>query len=152
MSDSEKLDLILSEVQNVKSEVQDIKSELHEVKSELQNVKLRVQSVESEVQNVKSEVQNVKSEVQNVKSEVQNLKSEVQTVKQKVANIELTLENETNHNIQLLAENHSTLIDKLNQAIKVTDKTLIWEVQLSGFRIRLEKIEQEINELKSKIA
>lgn len=138
MSDSEKLDLILSEVQNVKSEVQDIKSELHEVK-------LRVQSVESEVQNVKSEVQNLKSEVQ-------NLKSEVQTVKQKVANIELTLENETNHNIQLLAENHSTLIDKLNQAIKVTDKTLIWEVQLSGFRIRLEKIEQEINELKSKIA
>lgn len=40
--------------------------------------------------------------------------SEIQELKQRTTNIELTLENETNHNIQLLAENHITLIDKLN--------------------------------------
>lgn len=92
------------------------------------------------------------TEIQNVKSDVQDVKSEVQNIQQKVTHIELSLENETNHNIQLLAENHSNLIDKLNQAIKVTDKTLLWEVQLSTFKMKLEKLEQEIADLKNKTA
>ena len=51
-------------------------------------------------------------------------------------------ENETNHNIQLLAENHCDLVDKLNQAIPV-DKALLNEVQISGLRIRVDSLEKK---------
>ncbi len=85
-------------------------------------------------------------------SEIQGMKSEIHDIKQKVTNLELTLENETNHNIQLLAENHLSLVDKLNQAIKVQDKTLLYEVQVSGLKMRVERLEQEIADIKSKIA
>ena len=49
--------------------------------------------------------------------DMQNMNDKLELTNQKVAAIQLSLENETNHNIQLLAENHINLVDKLNQAI-----------------------------------
>lgn len=77
---------------------------------------------------------------------------DMQTLKHKVTGLEMTLENETNHNIQLLAENHINLVDKLNQAIKVQDKSLLYEVQVSSLKMKVERLEKEIAEIKSKIA
>lgn len=123
MTNDEKLDLILAEIKDMKTDMKDMKAYM-------QNMDLRIQNLETDVQ---------------------NMKTDMNSVKLKVTGIELKLEEEIRHNIQLLAENHSNLIDKLNQAIRVTDKTLIWEVQLSGFKIRLEKLEEEFAELRNRL-
>ncbi len=78
--------------------------------------------------------------------------SKLEKLEQRTTNIELTIENETNRNIQLLAENHITLIDKLNQSIKVADKTLMYEVQMTSLKSRIDLLEKEIAELKNRIA
>lgn len=83
---------------------------------------------------------------------VESLHNDMEIIKQKVTNLEMTLENEINHNIQLLAENHINLVDKLNQAIKVQDKSLLYEVQVSGLKMKLERLEKEIEDIKSRIA
>ena len=80
------------------------------------------------------------------------LKAELQPVNKRFGNIELTLENETNRNIQLLAKNHMNLIDKLNQAIRVSDKTLLYEIQESSLKTKVEHLEKELADLKNKIA
>lgn len=130
MTNDEKLDLILSEIKDMKADMKDMKTYM-------QNMDLRIQNLETEVQNMKADIQ--------------NMKADINTLKLRVTGIELKLEEEIRHNIQLIAENHSNLVDKLNQAIRVTDKTLIWEVQLSGFKIRLEKLEEEFAELKNRL-
>lgn len=78
--------------------------------------------------------------------------SKLDEIERRTTNIELTIENETNRNIQLLAENHLTLIDKLNQAIKVADKTLMYEVQMTSLKSRLEHLEKEVAEMKKATA
>lgn len=83
---------------------------------------------------------------------IDSIESEMQELKRRIISIELILENETNRNIQLLAENHITLIDKLNQAIKVADKTLMYEVQMTSLKSRLEILEKEVAGLKSATA
>lgn len=98
---------------------------------------------------LENDIQGLKTETQGLKADVQELKADVQELNNRTSKIELTLENETNRNIKLLAENHVNLIDKLNQAIKPADKLLMYEVQLSGFRIRLENLEKEVAELKN---
>lgn len=80
------------------------------------------------------------------------LESSVQELKLRTTNIELTLENETNRNIQLLAENHINLIDKLNQSIKVADKTMMYEVQMTSLKSRIENVEKEVAKLKEATA
>ena len=60
---------------------------------------------ENEVLNmILSEIQGIKSEMHGMKTEMHGMKSEIHEIRQKVTNLELTLEDETNHNIQLLTE------------------------------------------------
>lgn len=85
-------------------------------------------------------------------SEVQGMKSEMQELKRRTTNIELHLENTTDKNIQLIAENFIELTNKLNQAIPAADKNLAYEVKVNYLVSEVDKLKREIAELKSKIA
>lgn len=85
-------------------------------------------------------------------SEMQGMKTEMQELNRRTTSIELHLENVTDKNIQLIAENFIELTKKLNQAIPVADKNLAYEVKVNYLVSEVEKLKQEIAELKSKIA
>ncbi len=78
--------------------------------------------------------------------------SEIQELKRRTTNIELHLENSTDKNIQLIAENFIELTKKLNQAIPVADKNLAYEVKVNYLVEKVKTLENEITELKNKIA
>lgn len=97
-------------------------------------------------------IQPIKDDMQGMKDDMQNMKDNIQVLTDRMTNVELTLENNTNRNIQLLAENHINLVDKLNEAIRVQDKSMLVEVQVSGLKYRVEALEKEVSEIKSQIA
>ena len=80
------------------------------------------------------------------------MQNEMTEMKTDIKNIKLHLENITDKNICLLAENHSTLIDKLNSAVKVADKKYIEEIKVNILTEKVEKLEREIEYLKTRIA
>ena len=131
MTDSELLLAIYDGMSEMKQDVTDLKQDMAEVKQD---------------------VSNLKQDVTELKQDVTVLKQDVTVLKQDVAEMKLSLENETNHNIQLLAENHCNLVDKLNQAIPVSDKVLLNEVQISGLKMRVDSLEKEVAEMKERIA
>ena len=108
--------------------------------------------VKQDVADLKQDMTEVKQDVADLKQDVTEVKQDVADLKQDVTEMKLSLENETNHNIQLLAENHCDRVDKLNQAIPVADKALLNEVQISGLRIRVDSLEKEVAEMKDRIA
>lgn len=85
-------------------------------------------------------------------SEMRDMKSEMQELKRHTTNMELHLENATDKNIQLIAENFIELTNKLNQAIPVADKNFAYEVKVNYLTSEVDKLKQEIAEIKSKIA
>ena len=109
----------------------------------LQALYENMRAIYDDVHGLKEDVHGLKEDVHTLKDDVHALQDDMQVVKQKVTNLELTLENETNHNIQLLAENH------INQAIRVQDKSLLFEVQVSGLRMRVEHLEKDVAEVKA---
>ena len=112
----------------------------------------RTAKLEQGMTEVKQDVADLKQDMTEVKQDMTEVKQDVADLKQNVTEMKLSLENETNHNIQLLAENHCDLVDKLNQAIPVADKALLNEVQISGLRIRVDSLEKEVAEMKDRIA
>ena len=108
--------------------------------------------VKQDVADLKQDMTEVKQDVADLKQDMTEVKQDVADLKQNVTEMKLSLENETNHNIQLLAENHCDLVDKLNQAIPVADKALLNEVQISGLRICVDSLEKEVAEMKDRIA
>lgn len=63
----------------------------------------------------------------------------------KITDIQLTLENETNRNIQIIAEGHLDLSRKLDEALKV-------ENEKEMLLIRVNKLENELRRVKERIA
>ena len=70
--------------------------------------------------------------------------NELQELKHSVKEIQLTLENETNRNIRIIAEAHLDLSRKLDEALKVDNEK---EMLL----IRVNHLESEVRRLKEKI-
>ena len=99
-----------------------------------------------------NELSNIRSDISNMQSDISGMKSDISNLKTQVSQIQLHLENRTDRNIELLAENHSTLIDKLNQAIPAANKNLTYEVKVNYLLDRVSALEKEVAELKTKIA
>lgn len=70
--------------------------------------------------------------------------TDMQDMKLQIKDLQLTLENETNKNIKLIAEGHLDLNRKLDEALKVDNEK---EMLL----IRVNSMENEIRRLKQRI-
>ena len=138
MTENEKLDLILAEI--------------HGMKQDMQGMKQDMQGMKQDMQGMKQDMQNMKQEIQGMKQDIQNMKQEIQELDKKTTGIALHLENGTDKNIQLIAENFIELTKKLNQAIPAADKNLAYEVKVNYLIEEVAFLKQEVADLKSKIA
>ena len=132
--------------------LQALYNDMQAMKADMQAMKADMQTMKGDIQSLKVEMESVKADMQVMKGDIQSLKDEMHQVKERLTRLELKLENETNHNLQLLAENHISLVDKLNDAMRVQNKAILYEVQVSDLRSRVDTLEREVSELKSKIA
>ena len=145
MTDSELLLAVYEGMSELNQRTAKLEQGMTEVKQDVADLK-------QDMTEVKQDMTEVKQDMTEVKQDMTEVKQDVADLKQNVTEMKLSLENETNHNIQLLAENHCDLVDKLNQAIPVADKALLNEVQISGLRIRVDSLEKEVAEMKDRIA
>lgn len=88
-------------------------------------------SVREDVRSLQGDMQTLKGDVKTLKEDVQTLKEDVQTLKDRVTNIEITLENETNRNIQLIAEGHLNLARKLDEALKELQPNTMYHLKVN---------------------
>ena len=116
MLESEKLDLILSEMRDIKDEMQDMKGEMRDIRDEMQDMK----------------------------GEMQDIKDEMQDIKRRTTNIELTLENVTNPNIKIIAEGHLDLNRKLDNVLKVENEKELLLIRVNTIENELHKVKEHI--------
>lgn len=76
--------------------------------------------------------------------ETKMILEEIKKLNDKVTDIQLTLENETNKNIKIIAEGHLDLSRKLDEALKVDNEK---EMLL----IRVNRLENELRRLKARV-
>ena len=86
----------------------------------------------------------INDRVQNIESKVQNIESRVQNIESKVKGIEITLENETNRNITLIAEGHLNLDRKLDEALKTLQPNIMYHLKVNHLDAEVKKIKQVV--------
>ena len=90
------------------------------------------------------DMQDMKTDIQDMKTDMQDIKTDIRDLKSRVSSIEMTLENETNRNIRIIAEGHSDLCRKLDEALKVENEK---ELLL----VRTNIMENDIRKIKDKL-
>lgn len=75
---------------------------------------------------------------------IDNLETSYSNLETNLQDIKLTLENETNRNIQIIAEGHMNISRKLDEALQV-------ENEKEMLLVRVNTIENELRKIKEKI-
>ncbi len=159
MTENQKMDLILQklggiegglasvgeDVRLLQGDVQSLKEDVQSLKEDVQTLKEDVQTLKGDVQSLKEDVQTLKEDVQTLKEDVQTLKEDVQSLKESVTNIEITLENETNRNIQLVAEGHLNLDRKLDEALKELHPNTMYHLKVNHLDGEVTKMKRILN-------
>lgn len=101
---------------------------------------------------LESDIHGLKQDMQGMKQEMHGMQQDIQEIKRRTTNLELHIENVTDKNIQLIAENFVELAKKLNKVIPAADKNLAYEVKVNYLVCEIDKIKKEIEEIKNKIA
>ncbi len=94
----------------------------------------------------------MKIEMRDMKTEMQDMRAEMQDMNRRLTGLELHIENFTDKNVQLIAENFIELTNKLNQAIPAADKNLAYEVKVNFLINEVNKLKKAMTEIKEKIA
>lgn len=110
MTDSEKLDLLLSKMQGMED---------------------RMQGMEDKMQGMENEMQGMKNEMQDIKNEIQVLKQQTSDTEVNVTKTKLMLENEICTNIKGIAEGHLHLSRSLHDALKIASEKEMLAIRVS---------------------
>ena len=127
-------------------------TDIQSMKADINSMKADIISMKADIDSMKADIVSMKADIDSMKADIVSMKADIQLLKKKVADIELHLENTTDWNIKLLAESHTDLIDKLNQAIPYANKNLIYEVKVSYLIGEVENLKREVEKLKNRIA
>lgn len=131
MTDSQKLDLLLSEMKEVKTDVRTLKED--------------VQTLKGDVQTLKEDVSVLKQKVSSLEDKVDELSQRTDTMEDKIVQINLILENEIRVNIQRVAEGHLDLSRNLHDAMRPNS-----DIEMLALRVGM--LESDMRKVKEKLA
>lgn len=86
----------------------------------------------------------IATEVRGLKVETEGIRTQLGKMDTKITDVQLTLENETNRSIDIIAEGHLDLNRKLDDALKVSNEK---EIML----LRITRLENELRKLKEQV-
>ena len=139
---SKKVGRLETEVADLKSDVTQLKSDVSDLKSNVAQLNTDVSQLKFDVSDLKSNVFQLNTDVAQLKSDVAAMQYQFSDLNQKVLDIQLTLENETNRNIRIIAEGHLDLSRKFNEAAKISEEDEM-------MKLRVTTLENEVRKIKT---
>lgn len=81
------------------------------------------------------------------KDDLQAINSLLEPIRSEIRSIQLTLENETNRNIKIIAEGHLDLSRKLDDALKVENERELLLIRVNMLENELRKVKDRLNQI-----
>ena len=92
------------------------------------------------VDHIDKRVDSIEQRIDSIEQRVDSIGKRVDSIEQQGNRIEITLENETNRNIQLIAEGHLNLDRKLDEALKELQPNTIYHLKVNHLDGEVKKI------------
>ena len=153
-----RLDLLESDVRELKSGMSEIKQRVASVEQKVTKLEQkvteldqRVAGVEQKVTKLEQKVTELDQRVAGVEQKVTELDEKVTELDQKftvldekVTGLELVIENETNVNIRRIAEGHCDLVRNLREARKVDDEKELLAIRVTVLESDMSKVKHQL--------
>ena len=111
-----------------------------------------LQTITKYITDMKKDITDMKKDMTDMKKDMTDMKKDILGLKEETRDIRLHIENVTDKNISLLAENYCNLVQKLDENNKVTDNQLAYQIKVNYLISDMEKVKQEVAEIKKRIS
>ena len=108
------------------------------VKEDVKEMRHTLESVQSDVRENRQAIESLQGDVGEIQTEMKSLRADV-------TELQMTLENETNRNIKIIAEGHLDLSRKLDDALKINNEKEIMKIRMTGLENELRLLKTELN-------
>lgn len=132
------------DITELKEDVAGLKEDVAEVKRDVAQLKLDVSELKLDVAKLNDRMDVQEKRMDNLEKRMDNLEDRMDHLDNRVNTIGVTLENETNRGISIIAEGHRDLNRKLNEALKADEEK---EMLL----LRVNRLEGEVSKIKDKL-
>ena len=139
-----RLDLLESDVRELKSGMSEIKQRVASVEQKVTELDQRVASVEQKVTKLEQKVTELDQKFTVLDEKVTVLDQKFTVLDEKVTGLELVIENETNVNIRRIAEGHCDLVRKLREARKVDDEKELLAIRVTVLESDMSKVKHQL--------
>ena len=117
----------------------------------LQTITKDITDMKKDITDMKKDMTDMKKDMTDMKKDMTDMKKDILGLKEETRDIRLHIENVTDKNISLLAENYCNLVQKLDENNKVTDNQLAYQIKVNYLISDMEKVKQEVAEIKKRI-
>ena len=131
-------------LKKIYDDTQMMKTELTSLKETTEGLVTGLKEVREETKGLATGLEELREETKELAADMKSVKEDTKELRSRMSAIELNLENETNKNIRILAENHLSLMEKLDEAIKVSNRHFLYELKVSSLDRRVTEIERRI--------
>ena len=180
MNDSEKLDLILNQMGTVNERLEGIDGRLDGMDKRFDEVDRRFEAVDKRLDGMDKRFDEMDKRLDGMDKRFDGMDEKLKVVDKRLDTLEendkaldvrldvfaeklsdygeklsetsVFMENVLNRDIKLLSENQFSLLEKARLASAVSERTNLSDIQMSLLKVRVEKLETEVGEIKLKRA
>lgn len=152
MTDSEKLDLLLDKVVSMDNRMTAMDDHMTAMDNRMTAMDdhmvamdERMSKMENSIQVLQDGQQKMQDDILGLKQDQEVMSRDMKDVKQRVTGIEMTLENEVIRNIKIIAENHTDLSRKLDDALKVDNEKELLLIRVNILENEVRKLKERLN-------
>lgn len=139
----EEIKLVLEKLDKIDGRMDNLENKMDRLEGKVDNLEVKVDKLEGKVDNLEVKVDKLEDKVDNLEEKVEHLDGEVQGLKEQVTEVQLTLENDTNEKISIIAEGHIDLSRNLHKALEIsTEQEMLF--------LRVTSLETEVRRLKDR--
>lgn len=138
---SEETKLILAKLDHLDNHMSELDTRVTKLDEHMSELDTKVGKLDEHMSELDTKVIKLDEHVSELDTKVTKLDERMSQVETKVLDVQLTLENETNRNIRIVAEGHLDLSRRLDEALRVENEKEI-------MNIRVNSIENEIRRIK----
>ncbi len=113
----------------------------------LDGINTRLDKVDARLDKVETRLDKVDARLDKVETRLDKVDARLDKVEGKVTELQLTLENETNKNIRIIAEGHLDLSRRFDDALRVESEKEMLLVRMNRMETEIRRMKKQIEEI-----
>ena len=147
-----KLEPVMQKLTGLEDKMTGVEGKMSGLENRMTGVEGKMSDLESRISGLEDKTSGIEGKAAGLEEKVSAIQKITAETKNELTEVKLHIENVTDKNITLLAENYCNLVNKLDENNKVTDVQLAYQIKVNFLIDDMEKMKKEIAQLKSHIA